>query len=43
MAKVFDLTVAVVGSNAKTLQKLGVPYESVHIHLASHAGYYTAP
>lgn len=40
VAKVFDLTVAVAGSNAKTLQKLGVPYESVHIHPASHAGYY---
>ncbi|CAH8770151.1 CoA-disulfide reductase [Paenibacillus dendritiformis] len=40
VAKVFDLTVAVTGSNAKTLQKLGVPYESVHIHPASHAGYY---
>lgn len=40
VAKVFDLTVAAAGSNAKTLRKLGVPYESVHIHPASHAGYY---
>ena len=40
IAKVFDLTVAVSGNNEKTLSKLGIPYESVHIHPASHAGYY---
>lgn len=40
IAKVFDLTVASVGNNEKTLKRLGVPYEVVHIHPASHAGYY---
>ncbi|WP_374721166.1 CoA-disulfide reductase [Peribacillus tepidiphilus] len=40
IAKVFDLTVAVTGNNEKTLKRLGVPYEAVHIHPASHASYY---
>jgi peroxiredoxin family protein/TusA-related sulfurtransferase/rhodanese-related sulfurtransferase len=40
VAKVFDLTVATTGNNEKTLQRLGIPYESVHIHPASHASYY---
>ncbi|MCE7791344.1 CoA-disulfide reductase [Salipaludibacillus sp. CUR1] len=40
IAKVFDLTVAATGNNEKTLKELNVPYESVHVHPASHAGYY---
>lgn len=40
VAKVFDLTVASTGNNEKTLKKLGIPYEVVHIHPNSHAGYY---
>lgn len=40
IAKVFDLTVASAGNNEKTLKRLGIPYEVVHIHPASHAGYY---
>jgi rhodanese-related sulfurtransferase len=40
IAKVFDLTVASVGNNEKILKRLGVPYEVVHIHPVSHAGYY---
>ncbi|MDQ0154574.1 FAD-dependent oxidoreductase [Robertmurraya andreesenii] len=40
IAKVFDLTVASTGNNEKTLKRLGVPYEAVHLHPASHAGYY---
>lgn len=40
IAKVFDLTVAATGSNEKTLNRLGVDYEVVHIHPSSHAGYY---
>lgn len=40
IAKVFELTVASTGNNEKTLKRLGVPYEAVHIHPASHAGYY---
>ncbi|TRM12119.1 CoA-disulfide reductase [Lentibacillus cibarius] len=40
IAKVFDYTVAATGNNEKTLTKLGVPYDVVHVHPASHAGYY---
>lgn len=40
VAKVFELTVASSGSSEKTLQRLGLPYEVVHIHPNSHAGYY---
>lgn len=40
IAKVFDLSVAVTGNNEKTLKRLGVSYEVVHIHPSSHAGYY---
>lgn len=40
VAKVFDYTVATTGNNEKTLKRLGVDYEVVHIHPGSHAGYY---
>ncbi len=40
IAKVFDMTVASTGNNEKTLKKLGIPYEVVHVHPGSHAGYY---
>jgi CoA-disulfide reductase len=40
IAKVFDLAVAATGNNEKTLKRIGVPYEVVHIHPSSHAGYY---
>jgi CoA-disulfide reductase len=40
IAKVFNLTVASTGNNEKTLKRLGVSYEVVHIHPSSHAGYY---
>jgi NADPH-dependent 2,4-dienoyl-CoA reductase/sulfur reductase-like enzyme/rhodanese-related sulfurtransferase len=38
--KTFALTSASTGNNEKTLQQLGVPYQAVHIHPGSHAGYY---
>lgn len=40
IVKVFDLTVATTGNNEKTLKRLGRPYEAIHIHPGSHAGYY---
>ncbi|WP_071459117.1 CoA-disulfide reductase [Bacillus massilinigeriensis] len=40
IVKVFDLTAAVTGNNEKTLKRLGIQYEAVHIHPLSHAGYY---
>ena len=40
IAKVFDLTVAAVGMNAKQLKKANIPYMESYTHGASHAGYY---
>ncbi len=40
VAKVFDYTVATTGNNEKTLQRLEIDYEVIHIHPGSHAGYY---
>ena len=40
IAKVFDLTVATTGHNEKTLKRLEVEYEAIHIHPVSHARYY---
>lgn len=34
------MTAALTGNNEKTLSSLGVPFEAVHIHPNSHAGYY---
>ncbi|WP_017688313.1 FAD-dependent oxidoreductase [Paenibacillus sp. PAMC 26794] len=38
--KVFGMTAATTGSNEKTLQRLGVEYQTVIVHPASHASYY---
>ncbi|MFC4598749.1 FAD-dependent oxidoreductase [Cohnella hongkongensis] len=38
--KVFGMTGASTGNNEKTLQRLGIPYQVVHVHPGSHAGYY---
>lgn|SRR5574344_52058 len=40
IAKVFDLTVAAAGANAKLLKREGIPYISSFTHSSSHAGYY---
>ncbi|MCM3124115.1 MULTISPECIES: CoA-disulfide reductase [unclassified Mesobacillus] len=40
IAKVFDMTVAATGNNEKTLKRLGIAYDVVHVHPSSHAGYY---
>lgn len=40
VAKVFDYTVATTGNNEKTLKRLGIEYNAIHIHPGSHAGYY---
>ncbi|WP_042351529.1 CoA-disulfide reductase [Bacillus massiliigorillae] len=40
IAKVFNLTVAATGNNEKTLKRVGIPCEVIHIHPNSHAGYY---
>ncbi len=36
----FNLTAGVAGANEKTLKKLGTPYQAIHLHPNSHAGYY---
>ncbi|MGE7824367.1 CoA-disulfide reductase [Paenibacillus sp. NPDC093718] len=40
IAKVFDLTVAATGVNEKRLKQMNIPYQALHIHPSSHAGYY---
>ncbi|MEG2786749.1 MAG: CoA-disulfide reductase [Romboutsia sp.] len=40
VAKIFDYTVATTGNNEKTLKKIGIEYEVIHIHPNSSAGYY---
>ncbi|RHJ85499.1 FAD-dependent oxidoreductase [Parabacteroides sp. AM08-6] len=40
IAKVFDLTVATAGANAKLLKRENIEYISSYTHSASHAGYY---
>lgn len=40
IAKIFDLSVATAGANAKLLKREGIPYQSSYTHSASHAGYY---
>src|SRR5690606_11074599 len=41
IAKVFDLTAATTGMNEKNLRKLGMDFQTIHIHPNSHAGYYS--
>lgn len=40
IVKVFDYTVATTGVNEKRLKASDIPYQTVHIHPGSHAGYY---
>ncbi|MGG4107170.1 CoA-disulfide reductase [Paenibacillus lautus] len=40
IAKIFDLTVAATGANEKRLKQMNAPYQAIHIHPSSHAGYY---
>lgn len=38
--RLFRLTAACTGASAKRLRRAGIPFESVHVHPSSHAGYY---
>ncbi|BCJ49418.1 NADH dehydrogenase [Actinoplanes sp. NBRC 14428] len=40
IVQIFDLTVAVTGWSEKRLRAAGRPYQAIHTHPASHAGYY---
>ena len=38
--RLFNLTAACTGANEKTLRRLGIPFQAIHLHPNSHAGYY---
>ncbi len=38
--RLFNLTVACTGASEKVLRKAGIPYQALHLHPGSHAGYY---
>jgi len=38
--RMFRLTAACTGASAKSLRRAGIPFEAVHLHPGSHAGYY---
>lgn len=38
--RLFGLTAACTGSGAKALTRAGIPFETVHLHPGSHAGYF---
>ncbi len=38
--RLFDCTAACTGASEKTLRRAGIPFEVVHLHPGSHAGYY---
>ncbi len=40
IVRLFGLTAACTGANEKQLEKIDVEYDVVHLHPASHAGYY---
>lgn len=40
ICKVFDLAVASTGLSEKSLKRLGLAYEKIYVHTASHASYY---
>jgi NADPH-dependent 2,4-dienoyl-CoA reductase/sulfur reductase-like enzyme/peroxiredoxin family protein/rhodanese-related sulfurtransferase/TusA-related sulfurtransferase len=40
ICKVFDLAIGMTGLSEKELVRLGLPFEKVFVHPASHAGYY---
>ncbi len=38
--RLFELTAGCTGANEKNLRKAGIPFEVIHLHPGSHAGYY---
>ncbi|MHC1765953.1 MAG: FAD-dependent oxidoreductase [Verrucomicrobiia bacterium] len=38
--RLFNLSAGCTGANEKTLKKAGIPYQALHLHPGSHAGYY---
>jgi rhodanese-related sulfurtransferase len=40
IVRLFGLTAACTGANEKTLRKAAIPFQALHLHPSSHAGYY---
>ena len=40
IVRLFTMTAAATGANARMLERAGIAYQSVHLHPNSHAGYY---
>ncbi len=40
IVRVFTLTAACTGANEKMLRRLNMPYQAIHLHPPSHAGYF---
>lgn len=40
IVRAFSLTAACTGANERLLRKTGIPFQSLHLHPASHASYY---
>jgi len=38
--RLFDLTAGCTGANEKSLNRANIPYQALHLHPGSHAGYY---
>ena len=38
--RLFKLTAACTGANEKSLRRAGIPFQAIHLHPGSHAGYY---
>ena len=38
--RLFNLTAGCTGANEKSLRKAGMPFQALHLHPGSHAGYY---
>jgi len=38
--RLFDLAAGCTGANEGTLRAAGIPYQALHLHPGSHAGYY---
>jgi NADPH-dependent 2,4-dienoyl-CoA reductase/sulfur reductase-like enzyme/rhodanese-related sulfurtransferase len=38
--RLFNLTAGCTGANEKSLRKAGIPFQALHLHPGSHAGYY---
>lgn len=40
IVRLFKLAAGCTGANEKVLRKAGIPYQAIHLHPGSHAGYY---